>query len=65
MLKVAMLPQEKENQREGDFTFGKVSGHMVVLVEKRRVLVACTFSETERKPLLMAAVSRFWVGAGV
>ena len=64
-LKVAMLPQEKENQREGDFTFGKVSGHIVVLVEKRRVLVACTFSEGERKPQLLAAVRRLWAGAGV
>ncbi|HEX6186326.1 MAG TPA: hypothetical protein VFZ44_20720 [Pyrinomonadaceae bacterium] len=64
-LKVAMLPQEKENQREGDFTFGKLSGHMVVLVEKRRVLVACTFSEGERKPQLLAAVRRLWAGAGV
>jgi hypothetical protein len=63
-LKVAMLPQEKENQREGDFTFGKVSGHMVVLVEKRRVLVACTFSESERKPQLLAGWQRFWSGFG-
>ncbi|MCA1622066.1 MAG: hypothetical protein LC795_22890 [Acidobacteria bacterium] len=61
-LKVAMLPQEKENQREGDFTFGKLSGHMVVLVEKRRVLVACTFSEVGRKPQLLASVSGFWAG---
>jgi hypothetical protein len=61
-LTVAMLPQEKENQREGDFTFGKVSGHMVVLVEKRRVLVACTFSEVGRKPQLLASVSKFWAG---
>ncbi|HJQ34144.1 MAG TPA: hypothetical protein VJ866_18335 [Pyrinomonadaceae bacterium] len=53
-LKVAMLPQEKENQREGDFRLGKVSGHMVVLVEKRRVLIACTFSETEEAPRLLA-----------
>jgi len=36
-----------------------------VLVEKRRVLVACTFSEAERKPQLMAAMPRFWVGVGV
>lgn len=53
-LKVAMLPQEKENQRECDFTAGKVSGHIVVLVEKRRVLIACTFSEAGRKPQLLA-----------
>ena len=53
-LKVAMLPQEKENQRECDFTVGKVSGHIVVLVEKRRVLIACTFSEKEQKPQLLA-----------
>ena len=64
-LKVALLPQEKENQREGDFTFGKVTGHMVVMVEKRRVLVACTFSEAERTPQLLAAVRRLWAGAGV
>jgi hypothetical protein len=53
-LKVALLPQEKENQREGDFRLGKVSGHIVVLVEKRRVLIACTFSETEAVPQLLA-----------
>jgi hypothetical protein len=53
-LKVALLPQEKDNQREGDFRLGKVSGHMVVMVEKRRVLIACTFSETEEAPQLLA-----------
>ena len=53
-LKVALLPQEKENQREGDFRAGKVSGHIVVLVEKRRVLVACTFSEAEQAPQWLA-----------
>lgn len=53
-LKVAMLPQEKENQRECDFTVGKVAGHIVVLVEKRRVLIACTFSEAGQKPQLLA-----------
>lgn len=53
-LKVAMLPQEKENQREGDFMAGKVVGHIVVLVEKRRVLIACTFSEAGQKPQLLA-----------
>ena len=62
MLKVALLPQEKENEREGDFTFGKVSGHMVVVVEKRRVLIACTFFEAERKPQLLADVRGFRVG---
>ncbi len=58
-LKIAMLPQEKDNQREGDFTFGKLSGHMVVLVEKRRVLIACTFSENERVPQLLAGSKVF------
>lgn len=53
-LKVAMLPQEKENQRECDFTAGKVSGRIIVLVEKRRVLIACTFAEAARKPQLLA-----------
>ena len=56
-LKVAMLPQEKDNQRECDFTAGKVSGHIVVLVEKRRVLVACTFAEKELKPQMLARAS--------
>lgn len=56
-LKVAMLPQEKENQRECDFTVGKVSGHIVVLVEKRRVLIACTFSEAAQKPQMLARLS--------
>jgi len=55
-LKVAMLPQEKENQRECDFTAGKLAGHIVVLVEKRRVLVACTFSEVGQQPQLLAGV---------
>jgi hypothetical protein len=53
-LKMAMLPQEKENQRECDFTAGKVSGRIIVLVEKRRVLIACTFSEAAQKPQLLA-----------
>ena len=61
-LKVAMLPQERENQREGDFTSGKVSGHIIVLVERRRVFVACTFSEAERKPSLLASAGRFAAG---
>ena len=62
-LKVAMLPQEKENQRECDFTVGKVAGHIVVLVEKRRVLIACTFSEVGQKPQQLAG-ARARAGAG-
>ena len=64
-LKVAMLPQEKENQRECDFTAGKVSGHMVVLVEKRRVLIACTFAEVGQKPQLLAGARAWRSLAGV
>ena len=65
-LKMAMLPQEKENQRECDFTVGKVSGHIVVLVEKRRVLIACTFSEKKQNPQLLAGAwpLRVFAGAG-
>ncbi|MET0646321.1 MAG: hypothetical protein ABW208_06840 [Pyrinomonadaceae bacterium] len=63
-LKVALLPQQKENQREGDFTAGKVSGHIVVLVEKRRVLIACTFSEKVQKPQLLAGFGALWASAG-
>lgn len=65
-LKIAMLPQEKANQREGDFTFGKLSGHMVVLVEKRRVFIACTLSEAEQGPQFLAGAGRFgsWTPSG-
>jgi hypothetical protein len=55
-LKVAMLPQEKENVREGDFIFGKVRGHIIVLVEKRHVMVACVFEKEQSQPQQMAAV---------
>ena len=58
-LKVAMLPQEKDDRREGDFTFGSISGHMIVVVQKRRVMVACSFAEDEDGPKLMAAVEKF------
>ena len=58
-LKMAMLPQEKDDRREGDFTFGSLSGHMIVLVEKRRVMVACSFAEDEARPKLMAGVGGF------
>jgi hypothetical protein len=57
-LKMAMLPQERDDRREGDFTFGQLSGHMIVLVQKRRVMVACSFAEGEAQPRLMAAVER-------
>jgi|SRR5438105_6127517 len=57
-LKMAMLPQEKDDRREGDFTFGELSGHMIVLVEKRRVIVACSFAEAEAQPKLLAATGR-------
>jgi hypothetical protein len=57
-LKVAMLPQEKENQRECDFTVGKVAGHIVVLVEKRRVFIACTFAEVGQPPQLLARAGK-------
>jgi hypothetical protein len=55
-VKVSLLPQEKENQREADFILGKMRGHMIVVVEKRRVLVACVFEEGQSQPQQMAAV---------
>jgi len=58
-LKIAMLPQEREDRREGDLTFGKLSGHMIVMVQKRRVVVACSFAEGEAQPRLLAANTRF------
>ena len=54
MIEVAMLPQEK-NQREGDFSLGKLKGHIVVVVEKRRVIVTCTF-KVAQNPQQIAAV---------
>jgi hypothetical protein len=57
-----MLPQEREDRREGDLTFGKLSGHMIVLVQKRRVVVACSFAEGEAEPRLMAAAGRLAFG---
>ena len=54
-LKIALLPQERDDRREGDVTFGKISGHMIVLVQKRRVVVACSFAEEEATPRLMAS----------
>lgn len=54
MIEVAMLPQEK-NQREGDFSLGKLKGHILVVVEKRRVIVTCTF-KVEQNPQQIAAV---------
>ena len=55
-VKVSLLPQEKENQREADFILGKMQGHMIVVVEKRRVLVACVFEGAQSQPQQMAAV---------
>jgi hypothetical protein len=56
MIEVAMLPQEEKNQREGDFILGRLTGHIVVVVEKRRVIVRCTFTEAQNQPQQIAAV---------
>jgi hypothetical protein len=53
-LKVAMLPQ-KQNLREGDFIFGRMKGHIIVVVEKRRVMVACTLEKQHLPPPQIAA----------
>jgi hypothetical protein len=52
-IEVAMLPQEK-NQREGNFIVGKLRGHIAVVVEKRRVIVTCTFRDVLNEPLQIA-----------
>ena len=54
VLKVAMLPQKK-NKREGNFIFGRVKGHIIVVVEKRRVTVACTLKKEQHLPQQIAA----------
>lgn len=56
-LKVAMRPREKENQREGYFTFGNVSGHMLVVVESRHVYVACALTKAA-VPQMLARAAR-------
>ncbi|MBV9958642.1 MAG: hypothetical protein JO360_09480 [Acidobacteria bacterium] len=55
VLKVAMLPQKK-NQREGDFIFGEVKGHIIVVVEKRRVMIASTLEKEPNLPQRLAEV---------
>ena len=57
-LKVAMWPRQK-NQREGDFIFGKVKGRIIVIVEKRRVTVACMLGKAQSRPQQMAAAGAF------
>jgi len=52
-LKVTMLPQEK-NHREGNFIFGKVKGHIIVVVEKRRVIITCMFKKAQNQQQIAA-----------
>ena len=44
-MKIKLLPQTKELEREGEFTFDGITGRMSVAVAKRSVLVTCKFSE--------------------
>jgi hypothetical protein len=44
-VKIKLLPQTKELEREGEFTFGGITGRMHVVVAKRSVLVTCKFTE--------------------
>jgi hypothetical protein len=48
-LRLRMLPRESEAEQECVFTFGEVSGHMRVIVSKRRVFVACAFTGEAKK----------------
>lgn len=44
-MKIKLLPQTKEQEREGEFAFDGIAGRMHVVVAKRSVLVTCKFSE--------------------
>ena len=44
-MKIKLLPQTKDLEREGEFTFDGITGRMSVAVAKRSVLVTCKFSE--------------------
>lgn len=44
-MKIKLLPQTKELEREGEFGFDGIAGRMHVVVAKRSVLVTCKFSE--------------------
>jgi hypothetical protein len=45
---ITFLSQGEDNEREGAFRIGAVSGQISVLVTPRRVFVMCSFSEDER-----------------
>jgi len=47
-LKIKLLPQIKETEREGEFAFDGINGRMHVAVAKRTVLVTCRFTEETR-----------------
>jgi hypothetical protein len=47
-LKIKLLPQTKETEREGEFDFDGINGRMHVAVAKRTVLVTCRFTEETR-----------------
>ena len=44
-VKIKMLPQTKELEREGEFSFDGIDGRMHVVVARRSVLVTCKFTE--------------------
>jgi hypothetical protein len=45
-MKIKLLPQTKELEREGEFSFDGIAGRMHVVVARRSVLVTCKFSES-------------------
>jgi hypothetical protein len=47
-VKIKLLPQTKEQEREGEFSFDGITGRMHVVVAKRTVLVTCKFTEGSR-----------------
>lgn len=47
-LKIKLLPQTKETEREGEFAFDGITGRMHVAVARRTVLVTCRFTEETR-----------------
>lgn len=53
---LSFLSQTEENERDGTFKIGGVSGRISVLVTPRRVFVMCSFAEDEQDTRNLAAI---------
>lgn len=60
---ISFLSQAEENEREGTFKIGDVSGQISVLVTPRRVFVMCSFAEDEKNTRNLAAIKALREGS--